>query len=309
MKFALILLFAVIGLPTLAHGLDDAIFEFVSVEQDSPEGKRTILSQVQSGQDFASLTQEETQNKLKALAQFIELPASEGIYDLSRVWTQELSVCFYNGTSDEIELVKSVSAEIFSEIKLDVNFETEPCAVPRDSNIGVSFNNSDWNDGKIGTDSFHPSNRLKASINLDLEMADNEYNKKLKRFLILHEFMHGIGAKHEHQHPQINCLPELKPASELRTLKEFSRFSENEISSYFTALKAGKHEIAVASGVVRIEITLTKFDEKSIMAYKMDSRWFVNPSKSSCFKHLRELRTSLSPGDISGIQDIYGVRQ
>ena len=124
------------------------------------------------------------------------------------------------------------------------------------ADIRISFLRGAGNWSLIGTDSAQRSQRANASMNLDITDGDSE--ARIGR-IVLHEFGHALGMKHEHQNPAINI--DWNHDVVYADLLDAEGWGQTEVDrNVFERLNFGT-------------TNFTEFDPQSIMLYPIPARW------------------------------------
>jgi hypothetical protein len=197
----------------------------------------------------------------------------EGILQALALWEQRstLSACFMNGSEQAQDAVMTVFQEIIDLTNLKIR--KTPCK--RDA-IRISFRHSGFY-SQVGKDLLlvDVGSPTMALENLDLAVPLSPVNKGK----VMHEFMHALGALHEHQHPDSGCEQEIR----WDVIKTKWGWSDQEMETNFRA--------KVRSELIRT----TAYDVDSLMHYQLEADLLKHGMKSPC--HTSYYRTALSDGD------------
>lgn len=204
--------------------------------------------------------------------------ANWGIWKHSDTMTREtgntivLRVSFLGGTVKQRAAVKRIAPEWSKH----ANVRFEFVEVGR-ADIRVGFDPNDGNWSRIGSSAIYfPS--YQKTMNLAIR---GEYDRDR---IILHEFGHALGLKHEHQNPAIRI-----PWNETAIINELKRtqgWSEETI----------RHNVINRLNVS--ETNFSAFDPNSIMIYRIPNRWTLNNFES-------DYNSTLSTNDKRFIGTLY----
>lgn len=159
-----------------------------------------------------------------------------------------LRVFFMGGTAAQQTKAKAAAAEI----EANANLKFSYVATAGESDIRISFNAGSGAWSYIGTDALGiPKNQ--ATMNLGFDQGGT----------YVHEFLHAIGAVHEHQHPEAGIV-----------WNEPVVYADYAGEPNFWDREKTKHNV-----IDRYSRTVTQFsafDPKSVMLYPVDARHTLN---------------------------------
>ncbi len=215
--------------------------------------------------------------------------ALEGIFRASAKWPKgyKITVCFFDGSQVARSNVVEVASEVFSAAKLKMDVgdveDIRTCSTHKKSMIRVAFG-TDGNWSYVGTDALKiPQNRP----TLGLENFHQFSNlSERRKGTVRHEFMHAIGALHEHQHPEADCEEDFN----WDVIYESLPWPKNKIDRNLRRITKTK------------AIALTDYDPKSNMHYSLPKHYFKNGGASNCYV---KKNSKLSQGDLEIIKKLY----
>ena len=155
-----------------------------------------------------------------------------------------LKVAFLGGTATQQTDARKAAAEV----ELYANLRFDFGAPAADSDIRIKFDAGDGAWSMVGTDALGVA-KNQATMNLGFNQAGT----------YVHEFMHAVGAIHEHQHPEAGI-----------------RWNEAAVYAYYAGSPNFWDKATTKHNVLdTYSRTLTQhstFDPKSIMLYPIDKR-------------------------------------
>ncbi|MBC6996474.1 hypothetical protein H9S92_20045 [Lewinella lacunae] len=130
-----------------------------------------------------------------------------------------------------------------------------------ESDIRIDFNTSNINNSYVGKDALGIPND-EATMNLSF----NQFSSSLRiEQVILHEFGHAIGFKHEHQHPENGI--------EWDREKVYAYFANLPINQRWSREDVDRNIFNVLD---RDQTNFSRYDPESIMHYSFPSDWTLN---------------------------------
>ena len=201
-----------------------------------------------------------SQGNPKSIARAVA--SKTNIWQKSDTATQEtgstliLRVRFLDGTADQRARVKRVAPE-WSKYA-NVRFEFTQ-AEPSDIRIGFDPDDGHWS--YVGTGAQYSDEPMRKSMNLALR--GEAYPDRV----ILHEFGHALGLKHEHQSPALSI--QWNEPAVIQAYKERQGWSEEDI----------RHNVLARLDVSKTNFTA--FDRHSIMLYPISNEWTIGDFETS----------------------------
>ena len=184
-----------------------------------------------------------------------------------------LKVVFLDGTAEEQDLVKKIAPQWSQHANVQFEFVQGGA-----SDIRVGFDPKGGHWSKLGTAARYKQGQK--TMNLALRGKGTD----VKDRVILHEFGHALGLKHEHQNPNLSIQ-----WNESVIIAEMQRdYGWDEAKTRHNLLN-------------RLDVTQTNsttFDENSIMLYVIPNRWTIGNFEAS-------LNTTLSKTDKEFIRELY----
>jgi hypothetical protein len=238
--------------------------------------------------DDASMTAE----ALSQLAARQQNPQARSVVERALVWNTAAPLvgCFFGGSAQVKARVVTSAGEIVSRAGIDLRFDfgsaPEYHACQPNPELGqaedVRVAVSDKCCGAlIGRMSHSRKFVEQPSVYLSEDSTVAE---------IQHEFMHVLGAHHEHQSPAADCA------------------SEFDVAKFAAAYKLSVEQ--ATKNLRRLNVDSRRYswslvyDNKSIMKYYFKPEFLKNGVKSPCYSSLGE-NDSLTETDIEGLQKAY----
>jgi hypothetical protein len=151
------------------------------------------------------------------------------------------------------------------------------------NHIRISFDIA--NDSRLGRQARNVSDRKLPTMRLkDVNSASTEDRR---RRVILHEFGHALGLRHEHLHPQGGI--KWKEDVVIKWYKE-QGWTEAQVRQHVLKAYTGASYLCKGAG---------SYDDKSVMIYPILSEWTQNGYSVTP-------SSQLSPNDLSCVNSIYG---
>ncbi|SAL49890.1 Astacin (Peptidase family M12A) [Caballeronia terrestris] len=231
-----------------------------------------------------------TDEQRKKLVKEKKLPkrfeSFESVLNALALWPQKqhLNLCAFNGSGQVRNAVLEVAQGVISETNLSVSDSIPNCTRDDPAEIRITFRTKGyWS--YVGTEALQiPTNLPTLGLsNIDLRLPLDEGSKGVIR----HEFMHALGALHEHQHPSVNCEDELNWDYVAKTM----HWSPKEMDVNFKQLVFNKN------------IKASEYDPKSIMHYQLRADYWKKGANSSCYLPFQN--TILSDGDVKMMRQTY----
>lgn len=158
-------------------------------------------------------------------------------------------------------------------------------------NIRVSFNTKGGNKSEIGNQALNIADASMATMNLGDVKAG--IAKEDIRRVVLHEFGHALGLRHEHQHPQSGFVWMANGTGSvvIAEMKELAGWSASTTRKNIIHTYSNSFRCKGAPG----------FDYKSVMLYPIPSRWLEGD-------HVTTYNTTLSDADYDCVKALYKVK-
>jgi hypothetical protein len=219
------------------------------------------------------------------------IASSVEIWDLRKInKSRPLRVCFMHGA---LGIRKFVVSTVQDWLKHDIGlkFDFGPPNAPflcsqKKSHIRIAFcwKNSAEKFCKRGRERGHwalvgrenvDKRRFGGSApTMNLEGVDvARYTKRARRRIILHEFGHVLGFRHEHQNPNEKCDTQLK-------MKEVRKEFRSPKHGWTTEQIAYNFDIVFRDSKKKL---IAKRDERSVMNYEIAPRFFRKGRQSTCY--------------------------
>ncbi|RDV05303.1 hypothetical protein [Undibacter mobilis] len=241
-------------------------------------------------------------DKRKALIEQFGLagggPSSfEQIYIRSTLWPagHRFRVCFFDGSTSARRHVLDVFEEIVRQTNLRIDRTDRQCP-DRKADIQVKFDERECY-SYYGKDALLV---IKENVNIPTMALcglsgpswDEQANGTIR-----HEFLHALGAAHEHQHPDSKCKDEFR----LDAFRKPPAFDPDPVKNEH-AIKVNILEIT--KSYPRDQLDVIKYDPKSIMHYRLQARYFKSPN-ASCL--LTANNNVLSEADWAFLRKMYPI--
>lgn len=210
----------------------------------------------------------------------IHPPQARGIASTDFIWRNRntLNVGFMGGDPRLHDLVMAIIAE-FPRV---CNMRLEQVGDVPNADIRVSFikNIGSWS--YVGSGANHiPKDQ--ATMNFGWLRPDMEPDSKTATAVVLHEFGHALGLRHEHLHPE-GAIPWNRDAV-YEWFAKIGRSREDVDRTYFNTL-------------LPIQSQFSEFDPESVMIYPIEQEWTVGDFAVPW-------RTRLSDGDKAFLGELY----
>ena len=239
------------------------------------------------------------------------LDGARAIYDAQLLWKHRvLTVCFWNGPEELKREVIDKSRVWANAANISFAFEAADrslrvCEGPDSADIRIALDGTDlrnlWlaNQDRHGDWSligrqagFRPVSPVTMNLALiaDMKRIGDIVNFN---FHIRHEFGHALGLYHEHQR---------------ETCRDWFDYKQIAADVGWTEEQARANVDALPSSTLALLTSVGTYNRTSIMQYNFELDWYkqvagqVNPCERD--KDVEDL----SPGDIAGIQAMYGPR-
>lgn len=223
-----------------------------------------------------------------------------------KIWVpgSTIRVCFYGGSQERNQIISKVAnvwiKKTSANLKIEFNNNPDSCKHnPLNYDIRVGYRCSGyWS--LIGSESHdlelfaHSPPCSEDYQTLNLSGYDNKVIGTLRAHaVILHEFGHALGLKHEHQNPEGSCTDDILWDVLYEELgAEPLKWPKERVDRNFRALD--KNSDAYFG---------TEFDPDSIMMYQIPIQYLRK--KSNCITS--KTNSSLSHLDIVGFSSVYSV--
>ncbi|KAK8054969.1 hypothetical protein PG993_000196 [Apiospora rasikravindrae] len=194
-----------------------------------------------------------------------------------QIWpveTRELKVRFLDGTPEYKRRVEQLVTEHYNTLPMRLRFVFLGWEDTSTSDIRITFYTG-YNSSYVGLDN---RNRPQNEPTMDLNM--NQSTAAWVQHIVLHEFGHALGLKHEHQHPDCSFQWNLTKLKASGKTQRYIDINYKKLSPDYPKV-------------------LTPYDENSIMHYNVDKG---DARKSTKYV---PLSTVLSSGDKSLILKLY----
>lgn len=212
----------------------------------------------------------------------------------AKAWaSMPVSVCFWGGSTDLRRRIVTIAAEweaSGSGIKFDFGDRRNPrlCDGRYFAQIRVGYSLPGyWS--FIGSDSIVQAMQSETSLNLQGFDRGSVSNNEFRR-IVLHEFGHAVGFRHEHQNPEGAC-----------------EFNWDAVQRYLSG-PPNRWTLEQINQNMRVRPYLqgdvaTEFDPTSIMLYSFKPEFYVGGNNNPCYS---EWNTSLSRKDLALAAHVYG---
>lgn len=221
----------------------------------------------------------------------------EQIYIRNTLWPagHRFRICFFDGDSAARRHVLDVFEEIVRQTNLRIDRADRQCP-DRKADIQVKFDERDCY-SYYGRDALSV---IKEDVNRPTmalcRLAGPSWDEQADG-AIRHEFMHALGAAHEHQHPDSRCKDEFN----LDAFRHPPAFDPDPAKNE-QAIRTNIEEIT--KSYPREQLAVIGYDPKSIMHYRLDARYFKSRN-ASCL--LTANNNVLSEGDWAFLKKMYPI--
>lgn len=218
---------------------------------------------------------------------------NEGIGYEDFLWPQNslLNVCFFNGSMIARQKIIDIAQIVFSHSNLTLENSIRNCTEEIKYAVRVLFvSKNDTSRAEIGKVAMS-----RKSDQPTVWLSDMEhilFPSKQQKSIILHEFMHVIGAAHEHQHPSKDC----ENIVDIEKISKIWNWTQDEARKQLQKL------IPRSEGGI-YAYRIMKFDEDSIMHYFIPEYLCKEKYESECKCGVNNLE--LSDGDVTLIKELY----
>lgn len=205
-----------------------------------------------------------------------DLEISYGIAESDTLWNKKssrnelvtLNVLLMNGSESNQELVREFASLWSKYANIDFTFHTDPDAL---KSFDITVNISELEIGKggdsyVGSQSRRYAKKDSASMNLYLL---NKYSITNKKGIILHEFGHALGLRHEQSHPE----------------RTFTYDEEKIINNCVSkGNKASNCKESLVDPLTGNDYELSDYDSISIMHYPLSRELLIGEYDSNVIK-------------------------
>lgn len=222
----------------------------------------------------------------------------EQIYIRSTLWPagHRFRVCFFDGNAAARRHVLDIFEEIVRQTNLRLDRTDRQCP-DRKADIQIKFDDRDCY-SYYGKDALLV---IKENANLPTmalcRLSGPTWDEHADG-TIRHEFMHALGAAHEHQHPDSRCKDEF----DLAAFKNPPAFDPDPVKNE-QAIKVNIE--AITKTYPRSQLAVVDYDPKSIMHYRLSAKFFKSPN-ASCL--LTANNNVLSQADWAFLKKMYPIQ-
>ena len=232
----------------------------------------------------------------EVLNQVLPPGQARGVISAFKIWSpyfKAIKVCFFGGSQELRARIAKVASQ-WSEGDVHIPLDFGDMADPREcsdlelNHIRVGFAKSGyWS--YVGMDSLVLSRQSDQSMNLG-GFDKSPPDKATFERVVLHEFGHALGLKHEHQNPMSVCQDEFNWALIYDSLQgEPNNWTKDQIDFNMRSIQT--------KGLIAEE-----FDKKSIMLYTFPVQFYIKGQESPCYS---EYTSAISDGDRKLMERMY----